>query len=197
MLKNQQTSFVSHQEGFTLLEVLVSLVILMIGLLGMAGLIVNVQKADMDSYQRRQAVILLQDMVNRMNANRRVASCYVITTSTTTGTPFMGVGSTVTPACVAGSSGEPERAIADLTAWDSALKGAAETHSGSNVGVMIGARGCITNPSAGIYRISVAWQGTGDTFSPPTGVDCAKNLYGTELRRRVISAIVTIPDLSA
>jgi type IV pilus assembly protein PilV len=193
------------QRGFTLLEVLISLIVLMIGLLGLAGLIVNVQKADLDSYQRRQAVILLQDMVNRMNANRRVASCYAITTNTTTGVPYLGSDSAVTPACTAGSSGEPERAISDMQEWDAALKGAAETYSSANAGAMIGARGCIVDLGSGLYRISVAWQGTGNTFEPPSGINCAKDLYGDgdgdgvtdNLRRRVISAIVSIPDLTA
>lgn len=196
----------NQEYGFTLLEVLISLIVLMIGLLGLAGLIVNVQKADLDSYQRRQAVILLQDMVNRMNANRRVSTCYAITTNTSAGTPYLGVGSTVTPICTAGSSGEPERAISDLTDWDSALKGAAETNSssGTNAGAMIGARGCISDLGSGYYRVSIAWQGTGNTFAPPAGVNCALNLYGDgdgdgavdNLRRRVITSIVSIPDLA-
>jgi type IV pilus assembly protein PilV len=204
MLKPAQ-KFWSQESGFTLLEVLISLVVLMIGLLGMAGLIVNVQKADLDSYQRRQAIILLQDMVNRMNANRRVSACYAITNASA-GTPYLGVDSTLTPTCTLGSSGEPERAISDLTDWDTALKGAAETNSSSstNTGAMIGARGCISDLGSGYYRVSVAWQGTGNTFAPPPGVNCAINLYGDgdgdgavdNLRRRVITSIVSIPDLT-
>lgn len=118
----------------------------------------------------------------------------------------MGVGSTVTPTCTVGSSGEPERAVSDLTDWDNALKGAAETNSSSstNTGAMIGARGCISDLGSGNYRISVAWQGTGNTFAPPAGVNCALNLYGDgdgdgavdNLRRRVITSIVSIPDLT-
>lgn len=193
--KNQKIPRRGH--GFTLLEVLISLLILMIGLLGLAGLIVNVQQADMDAYQRKQAIILLQDMVNRLNSNRRVASCYAITTNITAGTPYVGTGFSGALTCVAGSTGEPERAVEDLDDWDTALKGAAETYSGANAGAMVGARGCITNPSAGLYRISIAWQGTGETYAPPAGANCAKGLYGSETRRRVVSAIVRIPDLKA
>lgn len=192
----KQKSF-PNQLGFTLLEVLISLIILLIGLLGLAGLIMNVQKADLDSYQRRQATIILQDMVNRMNANRRVSSCYAITTDTTNGAPYLGSGYSGTPICVAGSSGEPERAIADLGDWDNILKGASETYGGNNTGALISARGCITTVATGIYRVSIAWQGVADTSAPPSGSNCAKGLYGSELRRRVVSAIVSIPNLNS
>ncbi|MGE5027346.1 MAG: prepilin-type N-terminal cleavage/methylation domain-containing protein, partial [Betaproteobacteria bacterium] len=47
--------------GFSMIEILVTLVILLIGLLGLAGLITRSQQAEMESYQRAQALILLQD----------------------------------------------------------------------------------------------------------------------------------------
>ncbi len=82
-----------RQTGLTLVEVLVSVVILLVGLLGLAALMTNSQKAESESYQRAQALLLLQDMVGRINANRAVAACYAITDATA-GTPFLGVGRT-------------------------------------------------------------------------------------------------------
>jgi type IV pilus assembly protein PilV len=87
-----------------------------------------------------------------------------------------------------------------VNAVNAALNGAAETTSGSHVGLMIGARGCISYDAAtqlndstgatiagtGIYTLSVAWQGLGNTFAPP-GLTCGKNLYGNEALRRVVS----------
>ena len=53
-----------------MIEVLVSLVILLLGLLGLIGLQAKAHNAEIESYQRAQAIVLLQDMFDRMNANR-------------------------------------------------------------------------------------------------------------------------------
>lgn len=61
------------QRGLTLIEVLISVVILLAALLGAAGLIARSNQSEMESYQRVQALTLLQDMVTRLNANRQAA----------------------------------------------------------------------------------------------------------------------------
>lgn len=58
-----------RQTGLSLLEVLVSVVILSIGLLGSAGLIANGLKSSNTAYYRSQATILASDMLDRMRAN--------------------------------------------------------------------------------------------------------------------------------
>lgn len=56
--------------GFTLLEILITLVVLSIGLLGLAGLQLNGLKSNHSSYLRSQATILTQDIIDRMRINR-------------------------------------------------------------------------------------------------------------------------------
>ena len=73
------------------------MVILLVGLLGLAALMTSSQKAESESYQRAQALLLLQDMVERINANRAVAACYAITTDPSAGTPYLGVGADLQP----------------------------------------------------------------------------------------------------
>ena len=58
------------QRGVGLIEVLISLVVIAIGLLGLAALQGKAQKAELESYQRSQALILLQDVAGRLRANR-------------------------------------------------------------------------------------------------------------------------------
>lgn len=198
-----------RQSGFSMIEVLVTLIILLVGLLGLAGVMVQSQRAEMESYQRVQALVLLQDMVGRINANRKVASCYAYTTSTTNGTPYLGVLATATPAaCTTGTVAQNTQAGVDLTAWSNLLNGAAET-SGGNVGAMVGARGCVsygagtelldmngvTIPGSGIYTIAVAWQGLGSTaIATP---NCAQGLYGTnDALRRVVSLTLRTASLT-
>lgn len=61
------------QQGFTLLEVLVTMVVMALGLLGYAGLQVASLKNSASAYQRSQATILAYDMIDRMRANRSQA----------------------------------------------------------------------------------------------------------------------------
>lgn len=176
------------QSAFSMIEVLITLVILLVGLLGLAGLHIQAQRSEVESYQRVQALILLDDMVERINANRQVASCYAYTNDAS-GTPYLGNGAGAIPACAAGTLAQQTRANQDLTDWSDLLKGAAET-SGSSVGAMIGARGCVSLIATNTYRISVSWQGLADTVDPSTlvpSLTCATGAYGSLASRRVVS----------
>jgi type IV pilus assembly protein PilV len=55
--------------GFTLVEILVSLLVLAIGLLGMAGLQVAGLRNGHSAYLRTQAILLAEDIGERMRAN--------------------------------------------------------------------------------------------------------------------------------
>ncbi|MEK6592716.1 MAG: type IV pilus modification protein PilV [Pseudomonadota bacterium] len=177
--------------GFTMLEILISLVIVLLGVLGLAALIIRSNQAEMESYQRVQALMLAQDMADRINANRKVITCY---SNGATGMQ-LGTGYSGTPACAAGNTQQNARAVADMTAWNSLLTGSAEVLSGSNVGAMIGARGCVDqiDPATQTYIVSVAWQGLAATAAP--GNTCGLNLYGTDSLRRVVSVTLRIGTL--
>lgn len=64
------------QRGFTLLEVLVALLVLAIGLLGLAGLMVQGLRFNHDAYVRSQATFLAYDLFERMRLNRAQAGAY-------------------------------------------------------------------------------------------------------------------------
>jgi type IV pilus assembly protein PilV len=55
--------------GFTLLEVLVAVVVLSIGLLGLASLQVNGLRFNHSAYMRTQATLLAEELADRMRAN--------------------------------------------------------------------------------------------------------------------------------
>ena len=189
------------QHGGSLIEVLVTMVILMVGLLGLVGLMVQAQRGQVESYQRVQALVVLQDMVNRINANRKGAACYVTAS-------YVGTAGTLPGACAVGvpvpTAVQVATVTRDMTEWQNLLLGSAEAAGGSNAGAMIGARGCVTAVAAGVYRVSVAWQGTSATKAPPANasaainVPCAKDLFnsdGTDNMRRVVYQDVQIVDL--
>jgi len=61
------------QQGFGLIEILVSMLILSVGLLGMAGLQVQSLRFNNEAYLRTQATVLASDIVDRMRTNRTAA----------------------------------------------------------------------------------------------------------------------------
>lgn len=62
-----------HQKGVGLLEVLIAILVLSVGLLGMASLQLNAMKFNESATVRTQANILAYNVVDRMRANRSVA----------------------------------------------------------------------------------------------------------------------------
>lgn len=58
-----------RHDGFSMVEVLVSIVILSIGLLGAAGLLSASLRSTNTAYYRSQATVLADDILDRMRAN--------------------------------------------------------------------------------------------------------------------------------
>ena len=171
-----------RQLGVTMLEVLIAIFILTLGLLGAAGIQSQMQMAEIEAYQRAQAIVLLRDMVDRVNANRKNAASYV-------------TGSAV------GSSSQDCSALTamsakDLCEWNNALYGSSETQGGQSLGAMNNARGCIELPVATMPRevlISVAWQGLRPTLAPAATTCGSGGTYGSDDRlRRALTARVVI-----
>ena len=71
------------QRGVTLLEVLVSIVVLSVGLLGYAGLQSASLMNNTNAFQRSQATILTYDIVDRMRANRPNLASYSVSLGST------------------------------------------------------------------------------------------------------------------
>lgn len=66
-----------RQRGITLIEVLVALVIMSIGLLGISSLYLETLRANRTSQLRGQAIDLVNDIADRIRANRRGRDAYV------------------------------------------------------------------------------------------------------------------------
>ncbi len=194
--------------GFSLLEVLITMVILAVGLLGLAGLQARAMNAEVESFARGQALMLANEMADRMNANLAE-----VKTSTAAATGYnqqngsgvktvFGTGynndcitgglatSTLQASCCAAKASTVER---DLCEWDLALKGVGESVGGSKVGGMKAARGCVFNTGAsGVFQIDVVWQGR------DIGVVPSDNLCGQASitsRRSGVSRVIRVAEL--
>ena len=95
-----------RQRGFTLIEVLVTAVVLSVGLLGLAGLQTVSMRNNHSAYLRSQAVHLAYDMADRVRSNANHQ------------TKFNGLTASATSACT-GTSGcdSSQMAKNDLYEW--------------------------------------------------------------------------------
>lgn len=188
----------ARQSGISMIEVLITFIILLVSLLGLAGMMMQSQRAETESYQRVQALIFMQDMVARINANRKVASCYAVSTAAT-GSPYFGTGNAITPVCLTGSASQNALAVSDMNGWNALLLGTNENGASGNSGGILGARGCVSADTSTVpttYTVNVAWQGLGSTAAPPANVKCASGTYGDESRRRVVGVSFKIATLA-
>ena len=161
----------ASQRGFSLIEVMVTIAILMIGLLGLAALQTNATVAEMEAYQRSQALVLVQDLADRISANKWNSDSYVRNN--------LGAAVDTCASYTAISD-------IDLCEWNNKLVGAAEvTAGGTKVGAMLNARGCVTEPTPNFYMVTVAWQGMTKVGAGTPGATCALGLYGVGFRRTV------------
>lgn len=167
--------------GFVLMEVLITVVILAFGLLGLAGFQIRSSAVEQEAYQRVQALLLVQDMAERIYANRPNAATYV--------QDDIGASATARTDC-ADLAGEDK----DTCEWHNALIGASETLDGNTVGTLLGGRGCVTAGAANEYIVTVVWQGFMKTVAP--AADCGRNAYANEQKRRAVSMRVQISTLS-
>lgn len=178
-----------RQSGFTLIEILVTLLILAIGLLGLAGLQSKMLTTEFEAYQRSHALVLVQDMVSRINANRAAARSLEYS-----GAVVYGTGSAIATDC------DPAADVVDfdLCSWNAALLGAAVESGDDKVGSMVGARGCIERISGSatsevVLRVTVAWQGMTPTVE--SDLSCGEGEYGDDKQRRTVSMLVTLAYL--
>ena len=188
----QKSASENRQSGSSLIEILVTLLIMTVGFLGLAGFMVQQQRQDIDSYQRAQALLLLNDMSQRMQSNRANADDYI----TGTAKP-LGIGMT----CATTTTTIAQQ---DLNAWCKSLQGSAETLGKQSVGAMVGARGCIESTGPQQYAITVAWQGMSPISAPVSS--CGKDQYNgpdgsgssciNDLCRRTVTTLVRIGSLA-
>ncbi len=115
--------------GMTLIEVLVTLVIISVGLLGVAALQLATVRNNYDAFVRSQAAVLAADILDRMRSNRADAL---------RGDYVAGLG----PA-----SGDTV-AVRDINAWKAALRTQLPTGGDGQVA---------TNIATGIVTIRIQW----------------------------------------
>ncbi len=100
----------SHKEsGFSMVEVLVALVVLAIGLLGIAALYLNSLQSGRTAIYRTQAITLAADLADRIRMNRTAQAAY--------NSAYTDAGAVVGTCSTTGGCSDGDLASTDLATW--------------------------------------------------------------------------------
>ena len=146
---------VNKQAGFSLIEVLVAMVVLSIGMLGIAALYVDTLRDSGSAILRTRAIVMAGDMADRIRANINGGADYVVATGGTgDGTHGCAeTGLTATPPTAAANCTPTQMAEHDIFFWKQTLVNA-QTGLPNGLGAITRDTG--TTPPT--YTITITWD---------------------------------------
>mgnify|MGYP000901146229 CR=1 FL=1 len=183
----------SRHRGFTMIEAMIALLVLAVGLLGIATLQATAKRSVHQAGQRSLAISLADSMVERIRINPAAAAAY----HTGLGASALG-GGTILDAprdCAAQTCTPAQVAAWDLWRWEQQLDGATIRDANANaVGGLIEPHGCVVFqsaggalPNTGRLRVIVSWRGVTDTSDALlAGQACGTGAAGTLASRRQV-----------
>ena len=149
--------YFAMQKGFSMLEVLITLVIIAIALLGTAGLQILAMRMGQSGQFRTQAVFLASDMAERIESNKAAAVNYVLASTS--------IPSVAATDCSANSCDNATMASWDISQWGNAIVASGLPQASWQISQISAG-----NPST--YNIVIRWTdrssvktGTGELFS--------------------------------
>ena len=149
------------QSGFSLIELLVSMVIFAIGLLSIAGLQMVAKKSNYESLSRTTASHVAYGMLEEMRANGDGIGTYLAAPDLGGGQyeslPVSDCDNPLAPCSAA------QKATHDLWFWEQVLDGAQEIGVEGESGGVLTPTLCIDGPAGGIagtYVVAIAWHGS-------------------------------------
>lgn len=142
---------IKRQRGFTMLEVLISVVVLSIGMLGIAGLQAVGQRNNNSAYLRSQATALAYDMIDRMRANQAGVDAGAYDGIDTVASNYVNPGCSL--------SGCTAATMAAYDKWDWEAQLAARLPSGN---------GSVAN-NGGVFTVTVMWD---DNRNGASSLEC-------------------------
>lgn len=156
------------QRGFSMIEVLVTLLIISLALLGTAGLQAYAMRQNQGAQFRTQAVFLVDDLAERMEANKvgAIAGLYEQATKTA---PEPLITTCIVAACLA-----PELATFDLVQWENAVFAALPQATWTVTRTVVGT---VNTPT--VYTIRVGWVDRLVDTTNVEGAETGVNAAGT------------------
>lgn len=199
-----------QDRGFSLIEVMITIFVLAVGLLGLAGLQARALNAEVDAVSRGQALLMLNDLADRMASNLTELKA-----STTAGTGYnqqtaggvktvfgtgyandcISVANNTLALQAACCAAKASLAARDLCEWDLALKGTALTSTGGKVGSVAEVRACVFRYAADVFEIDVVWRGRGSGASMAADMTCGSSAITSS--RSGVSRRIRVAQLDA
>jgi len=184
-----RTSPRRSQAGISLIEVLVTTLVLSIGVLGVAGLGAFAKRSTYEAVQRSLASEMGYALLEEMRMNKTALATYVATAAVGGGT----LGTEPAPDCDApgASCNAAELAAHSLWLWERVIDSGMESNAGVASGGLLSPSACIAGPgggAAGVYIVTVVWRGVTEIAdSGLTNCGDGSGLYGAgNAYRRVV-----------
>ncbi len=183
------------QNGFSLLELLVALVVFSIGLLAIAGLQTVSKQANFEAIQRSTASQVAYALLEDIRTNGDAIDIYAAAGEMGDGSR----GNEPAPNCRSGSGcNADQKAAHDLWFWEQAIDGTLETNGGVAAGGLVLPTLCVTGPvagGAGMYEIAIVWRG-GAALASTANVACGSltGNYGADNEFRRVMQVSTYID---
>ncbi|OED40600.1 type IV pilus modification protein PilV [Endozoicomonas sp. (ex Bugula neritina AB1)] len=142
-----------YKNGFTLIELLIALLVISVGLLGVARLAVETQKQSQQISQRTIALELANNLMARVSANPTALAQY-----------DDPIPANQPKDCTTNACSTSELAQHDLWQWNQALQGATITRAENNAVIRINTGGLVLPTACRVINnntvtITLVWRG--------------------------------------
>ncbi|MEM8561142.1 MAG: type IV pilus modification protein PilV [Pseudomonadota bacterium] len=153
------------QMGTGLIEVLVALLLISMAAIGLGNIQISAGHIALEAEQRREAVVLISDLFERMRGNRQALPHYHFHEKTGERTIETSL---FTRDCSAQPCDPEQMAHWDLQQWSRSLNGGvtADAEAGLNRPIA-----CVTVIDREVV-VEIAWQGLGEWDRTPDGATC-------------------------
>lgn len=190
-------SYRGRESGVLMIEVLITILIVSLGLLGIAAMFVRSQLIGDEAYQRYVALQIAHQLSERLSTNEQQGLLAELSGYVTGTTGTLPGDNAYVPAAPCSSGCITTQVVGnDLGAFHDALVGNQKVRSGNKVAALVNARGCVEflGPNGGApmafddprrYRISVVWEGRQASAETTNPTLCGNGIYGPGLRRAV------------
>lgn len=191
----------AHDEaGFTLIEILVSLVVLTIGLLGIAMLQVLSKRSNFEAVERTVASNMANFIVEKMRANPAALTIYAGTQETAASVLGGGsIGTEPTPTCGASTSACVPDDLAEHDRW--LIEQLVDNAAGGLVRPKVCATTTVpaaTTDRTGAYTVTIVWRSATELINLNTANTCGAtsgdydNTSGDNAHRRILAVTTYI-----
>lgn len=185
----------NNQQGFSLIELLIALIVFSVGLLAVAGLQTVSKQSNFEALQRTSGSQIAYGLLEDMRVNGEAMVTYLAAGEMGGGSR----GSEPAPNC-SGTSvcNATEKAAHDLWFWEQVLDGNLEMNGNTGSGGLVLPTMCIGGPVggvAGVYVVTIVWRGSASlSNNNASACGTAGGNYGADNEFRRIMRIPTYID---